>query len=79
MNIFHLSIIAGIIISILATISALVFFEPQQETQINIQDTGCGIYHSDDNTTTTSLKMEDLNDTYKAGAQFHGMKIWWFG
>lgn len=63
----HLSIIVGIIISVLATTSAMVFFAPQKETQINIQDTGCEIYHSNDNTAVTSLKMEDLNDTYKAG------------
>ncbi|MDE1764772.1 MAG: hypothetical protein KGI27_00715 [Thaumarchaeota archaeon] len=67
MKSLYLAIIVGIIISILVTISALVFFEPRQETQINIQDTDCEIYHSDDNTTVTSLKMEGLNDTYKAG------------
>ena len=67
MKTLHLSIIIGIVISILATISVLVFFQPQQEKQTNIQDTGCEIYHSNDNSTVTNLKMEDLNDTYKAG------------
>src|SRR5579872_4569334 len=67
MKTLHLSIIIGIVISILATTSVLVFFQPQQETQTHIQDTGCEIYHSNDNSTVTNLKMEDLNDNYKTG------------
>jgi hypothetical protein len=67
MKTLHLAIIVGITIGIFAMITALVLFGPQQETQINIQDTGCKVYHSNNNSTVTSLKMEDLNDTYKAG------------
>lgn len=67
MKTIHLAIIVGIIISIVVTTSALVFFEPHQEMQTTNQDTGCETYHSNDNATITSLKMENLNDTYKAG------------
>lgn len=67
MKTLYFFIISGIIVSILVTITSLVFFEHQQETQIATPDTGCKIYHSKENSTITSLAIEDLNNTYKAG------------